>query len=58
MIDILSCLLSRIKKSGCISPEELRKNGEDYPENSDCSPCFFGAEMFPLFFGAEKGVII
>jgi len=51
MIDILSCLLSRIKKSGCISPEELRKNGEDYPENSDCSPC-------PLFFGAEKGVIV
>ena len=43
------CLLSRKKENENISPEELRKNGEDYPENSDFSPCFRGL---------MKGVIV
>jgi len=39
----------RKKKNGNVSPEELRKNGEDYPENSGCPHCFWGL---------NKGVII
>jgi hypothetical protein len=30
------------KENENINPEELRKNGEDYPENSDFPPCFRG----------------
>jgi len=44
-------LFGGIIRKKIFSLKELRKNGEDYPENSDCSPC-------PLFFGAEKGVIV
>ena len=48
-IEHFFCLLSRKKENENISPEELRKNGEDYLENSDFSPCFRGL---------RKGVIV
>tara|TARA_B100001964_G_scaffold163211_1_gene179168 strand:- start:122 stop:271 length:150 start_codon:yes stop_codon:yes gene_type:complete len=36
------CFLSRKKENENINPEELGKNGEDYPENSGCPNCFLG----------------
>jgi len=42
MNDIFSCFLWRKKEKGNIGPEELRKNGEDYPEINECSHCYRG----------------
>jgi len=37
-------LFGGIIRGKIFSLKELRKNGEDYPENSGCPNCFFWAE--------------
>jgi hypothetical protein len=37
-------LFGGIIREKIFSLKELRKNGEDYPENSGCPNCFFWAE--------------